>query len=254
VWRGAGTLKGNRSRGIVSWRIGVRARQWTDYLHAMRRHALSICAVALSLAACHGSSSTPASGATAREPEPLEHALSGLAAQHVAVLPTYAVRVMPGLPWGASVGRPTDIARTLDADIVAAFQDRSIGKTWIFPQALEQAYRRNSTYATNPYELAEEPLRLPSLGFDDRLPEPLATQLRTLIALHDDVRLVLAPVELKLEPSGTGGRGVLRLVLVDPRLSTVRWTGEVASPVESSFGPVISASIASKLANVVATP
>ena len=39
-----------------------------------------------------------------------------------------------------------------------------------------------------------------------RLPEPLASQLRTIVALHDDARLVLAPVELRLE-AATGQRG-----------------------------------------------
>jgi len=246
--------EGSRVRRELDRDRRAREVRQTDYLHAMRRHALSICAIAaaLSVAACGGSASSKP--ATAAEPEPLEHALSGLSAQHIAVLPTYAVRVMPGLSWGGSVGRPTDVARTLDADIVAAFQDKGIGKSWIFPTALEQAYKRNSTYATDPYELAEEPLRSPSLSVSDRIAEPLASQLRTLIALHDDVRLVLAPVEMRLEPQGTGGRGVLRLVLIDPRLSNVRWMGEVTSPTEAAFGPVITASIASKLANVVAAP
>jgi hypothetical protein len=90
------------------------------------------------------------------------------------------------------------------------------------------------------------------LAVDQRLTEPLASQLRTLIALHEDARLVLAPVELRFEPAGTGGRGVLRLVLVDPRMSVTRWIGEIASDPAPAYGPVISASIASKLANLVA--
>jgi hypothetical protein len=45
---------------------------------------------------------------------------------------------------------------------------------------------------------------------------------------------------------------VLRLVLVDPRLSRPTWIGEVVSDSATEFGPVISASLASKLANLVA--
>lgn len=197
---------------------------------------------ALCLAACKSSSPTPA--------QPPEHALSGLAAQHVVILPTYMVRVAPGLGW--TLPRQTEVAKTQDSDIAAALRDRGI-RTWIFPSGLDSAFRRNPTYATDPHTLAEEPLRSPSLGGDQRLPEPLASQIRTLVALHDDVRLVLAPVELRVESvAAGGGRGVLRLVLLDARASSVRWIGEVASDPAPAFGPSITASIATKLSAVVA--
>ena len=198
------------------------------------------------LAACKSSSPAPA-------PAP-EHALSGLAAQHVVILPTYIVRVAPGLGW--TLPRSEQVARTQDADIAAAFKDRGI-RGWIYPTGLDSAFRRNPTYATDPYAPAEEPLRSPSLGGDERLPEPLASQLRTIVALHDDTRLVLAPVELRVEAAtGAGvagqGHGVLRLVLVDARTSAVRWVGEVAGDPAPAFGPSITASIASKLSAVIA--
>ena len=160
------------------------------------------------------------------------------------------VRVAPGLGW--TLPRLTDVAKTQDNDIATAFRDRGI-RTWIMPSGLDSAFRRNPTYATDPHTLAEEPLRSPSLGGDERLPEPLASQLRTLVALHDDVRLVLAPVELRVEAvAAGGGRGVMRLVLVDARASSVRWIGEVASDPASAFGPAITASIANKLSAVIA--
>ena len=186
------------------------------------------------------------------QPELAEHSLSGLAAQHIVLLPTYSIRVMPGLSWSASIGRPLDVQRTLDADLLAAFDERGLRKTWIFPEDLQASFKRNASYAADPYALAEEPLRSQALNIEQRLPEPLASQLRTLDALHEDARLILAPVEVRFEPAGTGGRAVLRLVLVDPRLSRPTWIGEVVSDSASAFGPVISASLASKLANLVA--
>ncbi len=186
------------------------------------------------------------------QPELPEHSLSGLAAQHIVLLPTYSIRVMPGLSWSASIGRPLDVQRTLDADLLAAVEERGLRKTWIFPEDLQASFKRNASYAADPYTLAEEPLRSPALNIEQRLPEPLASQLRTLVALHEDARLILAPVEVRFEPLGTGGRAVLRLVLVDPRLSRPTWIGEVVSDSASAFGPVISASLASKLANLVA--
>lgn len=204
--------------------------------------------------ACGGARTTPApTPGPAADQQPLEHALSGLAARHVVMLPVYIVRVAPELPWTAAVGNPTEVARTLDADILAAFDEHGLRRTWIFPPDLMQSYRRNPTYATDPYALAEEPLRAPTFRSEDHLPEPLASQLRTLIALHDDARMVLAPVELRLEPAGPGaGRGVLHLALIDARGDNVVWTGDVVSDTVPAFGPEISASIASRLANVVA--
>lgn len=197
--------------------------------------------------ACHGARQSES------VPQAPEHALSGLARQHVILLPTYAVRVAPGLDWGSTMGRPSDVQHTLDADIHAALVERGLDKTWIFPPQLEQSYKRNSTYAADPYTLAEEPLRGTALAVDARLPEPLASQIRTMIALHDDVRLLLAPIELRLEKAGaSGGRGVLRLVLLDARLSNVRWIGQVAGDSLSAFGPAVTASVAARLANVVA--
>jgi hypothetical protein len=186
------------------------------------------------------------------QPELAEHSLSGLSAQRIVLLPTYSIRVMPGLAWSAAIGRPADVQRNLDADLLAALDERGLRKRWIFPDDLQASFKRNASYAADPYALAEEPLRSPSLNVEQRLPEPLASQLRTLVALHEDARLILAPVEVRFEPSGTGGRAVLRLVLVDPRLSRPTWIGEVVSDSAPAFGPVISASLASKLANLVA--
>lgn len=183
-------------------------------------------------------------------PQPVEHALSGLAAQRIAVLPTYIARVDPVLNW--SIGRPTELQRTLDADILSAFEDRGLRRSWAFPEDLVRSYKTNPTYGTDPYALAEEPLRSPSLGVDARLPEPLASQIRTLVAFQPDLRLVLAPVEVRVEPvKPKGGRGVLRLVLIDARLSNVRWIGDIPSDTLESFGPALSASIANRLAGVV---
>lgn len=198
----------------------------------------------LGLLACKSSPPKPV--------QPAEHALAGLAAQHVAVLPAYSVRLMPGL--GPLEAKPVEFERSLDTAIPAAFEDRGIKKAWLFPPELRASYRRNSSYAADPDNFAQEPLRSPMLGIDVRLPEPLASQVRTLVALHDDTRLVLAPVELKLEPvpGQPGGRGVLRLVLLDARLSNVRWIGEIASEPSASLGTAITASIAAKLAAAVA--
>lgn len=217
------------------------------YFPRMPRIPLTLLLAAGCMTACQ----RPSTQSVPSVPEPPEHALANLAAQHVVVLPTYTAHLAQGLAW--KVPATAELRRAMDADILSAFDERGLRKAWIFPDQLEAAYRRNSTYATDPYALAEEPLRSPALAIDQRLPEPLASQIRTMIAFHDDARLVLAPVELELEPAPAGtGRGVLRLVLMDARMSNVRWIGSVAGDPGAAFGPAITASVAAKLAGVVA--
>ena len=44
------------------------------------------------------------------------------------------------LTW--SIGRPSDVQKTLDADIVSALDDRGINKAWLFPEQLLAAHKR----------------------------------------------------------------------------------------------------------------
>jgi hypothetical protein len=178
-------------------------------------------------------------------------ALSTLAAQQVIVLPTYAAIVQQPLDW--SIGRPNELQRTLDNEIASAFEERGLKKAWVFPDQLAQSYRVNAQYATDPYGLAVEPLRRPGWQADARLPEPFASQVRTMVALYPNARLLLVPVELRLVPVvPRGGKGILRVFVVDARTARVAWVGEVESDPFESFGPALPASIAARLAAVVA--
>lgn len=180
-------------------------------------------------------------------------ALAGMASQPVIVLPAYRLTVAPQLGWTAAVGSPLEAARSLDAEIRSALQERGV-RAWIFSDGLEQDYKRNPTYAADPYMLAEEPLRNAALRDGDRLPEPLASQIRTMIAFRDNARTVLAPVDLRIEPVAGGGQGTLRLVLMDARTSEVRWIGSVRSDVMPGYGPAFMASLAAHVADLVAAP
>lgn len=182
--------------------------------------------------------------------------LSTLAAQQVIVLPTYAATVDPVLAqftrdW--TVPRPNDLQRTLDNEIASAFEERGLKKAWVFPDQLAQSYRVNSQYATDPYGLAIEPLRRPGWQVDSRLPEPFGSQVRTMVALYPNARLLLVPVELRIvQVPPRSGKGILRVFVVDARTSSVVWIGEVESDPLNSFGPALPASIAAHLAAVVA--
>lgn len=216
--------------------------------------------VLFAAAACGGSGSR---GSTAAAPD--TRPLAFLAAERVVVTPTFALRVAPDLGWSDKIGRPREVLRTMDSVLAAALDDRGLRRNWILPPQLEASYTRNPTYAPDPYALAEEPLRSPGFASGARLPEPLASQLRTMIALHENARLVLAPVELRIEragapqtpalsAAGTTGRATLRVALIDPRFSEARWIGEVKSDTASALTPAMKASLARRLVDLIAAP
>jgi hypothetical protein len=82
------------------------------------------------------------------------------------------------------------------------------------------------------------------------LPEPLASQLRMMLALHDG-RLILIPVELRFERTVTGAaHPVLHIVLVDPRLSDIRWVGDVTGVDAPVFASAFTAQLATRVADL----
>lgn len=205
-------------------------------------------AVAATTLAC-GASQQPETPPT---PKPAARPLAGLVSEKIVITPTFALHVAPVLGWESRVGRRDEVLRQLDSDIVATLTDRGLRRRWVFPADLVHSYRLNPTYATDPYDLAEQPLRSPGFEGGSPLPEPLASQLRTISALTDG-RFILMPVELRLERAGTGtaGRAVLRLMLIDSRLSQARWVGEAKSDTTSTYGPALLANVATKLADMI---
>ena len=85
---------------------------------------------------------------------------------------------------------------------------------------------------------------------DDPLTEPLASQIRSLVALRD-ARYVILPAILRFENRDAGARGSLLLYLIDTRTSRIRWSGEVASDVSRNFSAAIAGSLAERLADLV---
>ena len=208
--------------------------------------------LALSLVACGGG--TPAATPTTA-PAPQRQPLAGLAATGAIVTPTSMVYVAPQLSWSEQANL-RDLSRALDNDIATAFVERGLKTNWVMPPDLAASYKRNPTYATDPYALAEESLRSPALIAGARLQEPLASQLRTMIALHENARAVLLPVELRFERPDPAwdartARATLRLVLVDPRFSETRWVGTVTSDTPSSDARVLTRALARGVADLI---
>lgn len=220
----------------------------------MPRLASRVLVVALFVAACR--SSAPATPAPT--PEPVRP-LAGLASVPVVLVPAYTVRGGDALGWAARL-TSREFLRGLDAEIAFVLKERGIDSVWKLPDRLIADYRRNPTLGANPSNLAAEPLRMTSLKLGQRVPDPLASQLRSLVALHDG-RHVLLPLEVRFEPTGapaTGqtatGRAVLRLVLIDARATEVRWIGEVRSEATTSPSKAVEASLGLRVGDLVAAP
>jgi hypothetical protein len=197
--------------------------------------------------ACGGSN--PATATATPTPEPESHPLSGIVGQNIIVAPVQALRVPADIGWPPMPASRPLLVR-LDSALADTLRGRVGNQQWVFADALVTAAANNPTYATDPRALAVNPLRGAGLKVSDRLPEPLASQLRTMIALQD-ARLVLIPVDLTIDRVSAGvGRPVVRLVLVDPRSSVVRWIGRVTGPDSPAFTPEISATIAARVADL----
>lgn len=189
-------------------------------------------------------------------PKPIDdRPLASFASQRVAFAPAGLVRGGDSLGWVRAIGGTRPAARQLDSAILVALDDRGLAGRWVMPAGLVRSFERNRNYATDPYQLAFESLRaLVKVEPQMRYPEPLASQLRTMVALEADVRFVFVPVALSFERAdATHMRGVLRLALLDARAAEVRWLGDVRGDAAASAAAAF-ASVAQRVADLFVAP
>jgi hypothetical protein len=181
--------------------------------------------------------------------------LSALVSQQVIVAPLNGLREGDALGWGQQIPRSREFMRSFDAALAAELGARGLATRWVYPEALVRAGRNNPSYSIDPYALAVGSLRGPGVATGARLGDPLATQLRTMIALQELARAVLIPVELRFDKTLEGqGIAVLRLALVDGRLGEVRWIGDVRSAPSATFSRELLTSVAAHSADLFAAP
>ena len=180
------------------------------------------------------------------------HPFAALVGQQVIVAPAHSLRESDALGWTAQIPRSRELLRTLDGEIETELAARGISKQWVFPEALARAARLNPSYSVDPYALAADPLRSPAAIAGARLAEPLATQLRTMVALQESGRVVLLPVELRFDklPSGEGV-AALRVALLDGRIGEIRWIGDLRSDPATTFSRGLLTSLAAHFADLI---
>jgi hypothetical protein len=177
--------------------------------------------------------------------------LAWLAGQRVVLAPVYRIREGDAMGWAAQIPRSRDLLRALDSAIAGELAQRGLEKQWVYPPDLARSMRASPTYAIDPYALAVEPLRSTNVAQGGKIGDPLVTQLRTIVALHDS-RMVLLPVELRFDRDKSGqGIAVLRAVLVDARIGDIRWVGEASSDPAPTFSRALISNVAGHFADLI---
>lgn len=208
-------------------------------------------ALPLALAACHAAGG-------GEEPTPISapaRPLATVVTQQVVVAPLNSLRETDALGWAQQIPRSREFMRAFDDALEAELGVRGLGTRWVFPAALVRAGRVNPSYSVDPYTIAASVLRSPDAVSGVRLADPLASQLRTMIALQESARSVLIPVELHFDRAPGGqGYAVARIALVDARLTEIRWIGDVRSDPSPTFSRGLLTSLVAHTADLIAAP
>jgi hypothetical protein len=188
---------------------------------------------------------------TGAVPEETPRALQAYAPQRIILTPTTRVIASSPSDTLGTEARPQAEARAFDEELAQRLRERGLTSTWILPLELSRAHERNRTYAPDPYNLATDPVRSPRFIAGSKFGEPLSSQLRTMIALHEGARYVLMPIVLRLNHNG---RTSLRLALLDPRFAEARWVGEVSSDSAVAQPQTAVTQVARRVADLFAAP
>ena len=138
----------------------------------------------------------------------------------------------------------------LDDSIAAALTARGVGSTWTFANTITAVAKRNGGLAGDPHALAAGGLQRLVKAGDDPVSEPLASQIRTLVALREG-RYAVLPAAVRFENVTGGVRGTLVVYLIDSRTARIVWSGLVPSETSPRFSPAMAGSIAERFADLV---
>jgi hypothetical protein len=207
--------------------------------------------LSLALAACRPSGGAEQSAPLAAPVRPLAF----LTTQQVIVAPVNRLREVDALGWTQQIPRSRELMRAFDDSLEAELGARGLASRWVYPAVLVRAGQSSPSYSVDPYGLAEGPLRSTAAAAGARLADPLAGQLRTMIALQESARLLLLPVELWFDRTPDGqGVAVVRLALVDGRTSEIRWIGDVRGTPQAGFSRAVLTSLVAHIADLFAAP
>lgn len=184
----------------------------------------------------------------------------GLPAQQAAPLAPFAgtrVAVVPvqffhadSSGWGAPAGPALRAA--FDSLLSEALNEHGLSGTWATPADVQRTAKRNVMYAGDPRNLGAFSVRYGARK-DEPITDPLASNLRRIVALHD-ARYALVPVELHVNTEKGGGSLGVRLLLVDARMSAPVWQADLIGDNASTYSPVLLQRLADRVAGLVVAP
>jgi len=197
----------------------------------------------------------PADEPAATPQQPAGRPLAPLATQAVALFPAQYLRMGDSTVGAPRLGPAPAVLASLDSALAAELALRGTARSWVMADALTRTARRNPAFTSDPHALSAESLRPGVRRTNPRLGEPLASQMRSLVALTE-ARFGLIPVELRFEGGPTSGtRAILRLVLVDARLAQIQWSDDVSTDVTSTSSTrEIAAALARRVADLLVAP
>lgn len=179
--------------------------------------------------------------------------LAAASGQRVLVLPTQLLSFADSLGWAKQAPVRAAYLAAVDSALTDALAARGLRGTWTFADQVVRSAVRNVGFVADPSALAVESLRTGNKHDPREVRVPLATQLRSLVALTD-ARYVLLPVEMRIVGGAGTGRAQLKLVLIDARRSEIRWMGTVVSDPVPAFSRALAAGVASRVADLVVAP
>jgi hypothetical protein len=197
---------------------------------------------ACSTGSAHGQAETSTAPAPAA---PLE----GLAAKSVLVLPAQYVSFADTLGWSAAMPSTDAYLAAVDSALTAAFRERGL-QSWRYAEYVTHLAKRNEGFVANPHGVAAITLREGRRAPREGLGEPLASQLRSLIALSD-ARVVLIPVELRSINTGGQGQLALRIAIIDARGSKVLWLHDIVGAPASAWSPALLTDLADRVGELI---
>jgi hypothetical protein len=149
-----------------------------------------------------------------------------MAGRPVVMLPTQYVVYGTRVATHDSDSSTAMLIRILDDEIALSLKSRGVSQ-WTSARDISASARRNMGMTADPHALAAQGIRRITRASEDPLPEPLASQIRSLTALRD-ARYALLPIELRRDVATVHPRGMLRLFLIDSRTARIVWAGQVS--------------------------
>ncbi len=194
------------------------------------------------------------SGEPTPAPRPAPPVFGEYSSRMVVVFPLqkFAVGDSGWLTAASATGRPR--AAQLDSALTAALRDRGLETTWSLAPNTSRVAQREVMNRTDPRALSTAGLVPSRRRNDEDLREPLASQLRAIIAMVPESRLVLLPLEARVATTAGGMKqATLRIAFLDGRMATVlSFPDVVGAPAADERGALMS--VATKFADLVVVP